>query len=237
MNPATSTVDRWRAVFLKLAEDFPQHSAATFTPEEIKTWLDGLITGERSARTVNDVWRVAGRRVFGWAFDQKLINRNPFVDVKVPVPRKRTNRETKAFTDDEIKIILRASLALSEPQVKKGGVLRRWVPWICAYTGARSGEITQLRGADVIDQKGVHAIRITPEAGSVKARKPRTVPLHPHLIEQGILEFVKANGKGPLFYNEPKPSSNDAEEDITNPRKPRYVKAREHLAKWDGTSA
>jgi hypothetical protein len=29
------------------------------------------------------------------------------------------------------------------------------------------------------------------------------VPLHEHLIEQGLLAFVKANGKGPLFYNEP----------------------------------
>jgi integrase len=232
MGPATSTVDRWRAVFLKLQEDFPNHSAATFTSEEVKAWLDGLITGERTARTVNDVWRVAGRRVFGWAADQRLINHNPFADVKVPVPRKRTNRETKAFTDDEIKIILKALLALSKPQLKKGEALRRWVPWICAYTGARSGEITQLRGTDVIEQKGVHAIRITPEAGSVKAGRPRTVPLHAHLLEQGILEFVKVSGKGPLFYNEPKSSPKDAEEDITNPRKPRYVKAREHLAKW-----
>src|SRR5262249_45438180 len=117
-------------------------------------------------------------------------------------------------------------------QLKKGEALRRWVPWICAYTGARSGEITQLRGADVVDQKGVHAIRITPEAGSVKARRPRTVPLHEHLIEQGIIEFVRSSGRSPLFSNEPKRHPNDAEEDITNPRKPRYVKAREHLAAW-----
>jgi hypothetical protein len=56
------------------------------------------------------------------------------------------------------------------------------------------------------------------------------VPLHEHLIEQGFIEFVKASGKGPLFYNEPKqPAGPD---DPTNPRKQRYVKAREHLAGW-----
>jgi integrase len=232
MKPARSTVDRWRAVFLKLVEDFPNYSAATFTPEEIKAWLDGLITAERTAGTVNDVWRVAGRRVFGWAVDQKLVNHNPFADVKVPVPRKRTNRETKAFTEDEAMTILKAASAISKPRLTKGQAVRRWVPWICSYTGARSGEITQLRGTDVIEQKGVYAIRITPEAGSVKAGKPRAVPLHEHLIEQGFLEFVKASGRGPLFYNEPKGSSKDTEEDITNPKRPRSVTARVRLAEW-----
>jgi integrase len=232
MGPQKSTVDRWRAVFLKLKEDFPNCSAATFTPEEIKKWLDGLITEDRTARTVNDVWRVAGRRIFGWAVDQKLIHHNPFADVKVPVPRKRTNRETKSFTEDEIKIILKASSAISKPRRTKGEAVRRWVPWVCAYTGARSGEVTQLRGSDISEQKDVHTIRITPEAGSVKTGKPRTVPLHEHLIEQGFLDFVKQIGRGPLFYNEPKGNPKDTTEDITNPRRPRSVTARVRLAEW-----
>jgi integrase len=41
---------------------------------------------------------------------------------------------------------------------------------------------------------------------------------------------VKANGKGPLFCNEPtRPAASD---DPTNPRKARYVKARERVAAW-----
>jgi len=40
---------------------------------------------------------------------------------------------------------------------------RRWVPWLSAYTGARVGEITQLRKQDVIKRDGIHAIHITPE--------------------------------------------------------------------------
>jgi hypothetical protein len=49
MEPAISTVDRWRGVFLKLQEDFPAHTAATLTAEEVREWLRGLITPERSA--------------------------------------------------------------------------------------------------------------------------------------------------------------------------------------------
>jgi hypothetical protein len=56
------------------------------------------------------------------------------------------------------------------------------------------------------------------------------VPLHEHLIEQGFLSFVNASGKGPLFYNVPKQQLTSG--DPTNPRKRRYVKAREHLAAW-----
>jgi integrase len=226
--PAVSTVSRWRAVFLKLKEDFPTHSAAGLTAEEAKEWLRGLITSKRSAVTVREIWRTAARTVFGWATEQQLLPSNPFADVRIPVPRKTVARETKAFTTKEIKIILRAAAAISKPQTKTETV-RRWVPWLCAYTGARSGEITQLRGNDVIEQDGHPAIRITPDAGTQKMRKARLVPLHPHLVEQGFLDFAKSCAPGPLFYIQHKAS--DASEP-TSPRTPRYVKAREHLATW-----
>jgi integrase len=58
----------------------------------------------------------------------------------------------------------------------------------------------------------------------------RTVPIHPHLIEQGFLSFAQSSGSGPLFYNPHKGAPEKP--GSTNPRKPRYVKAREHLAKW-----
>jgi integrase len=241
MKPAQATVNTWRTVFLKLKEDFPNHSAEMFTTAEIKTWLEGLITendtrvsprSSRSARTININWKAAGKRVFGWAVDQKLISQNPFEDVHIPVPRRRTNRDTKAFTDEEIEIILRASLAVSKELLTKREATTRWVPWLCAYTGARPGEITQLRGADVIEQNGVHAIRITPEAGSVKTGKARVVPLHEHLISQGFLDFVKSSGRGPLFSSEPRRRLQEADEDITKPRKPPSVTARVYLASW-----
>ena len=98
MKPAQATVNTWRTVFLKLKEDFPNHSAAMFTTAEIKTWLEGLITehdprikprARRSARTIRLTWIAAGKRVFGWAVDQKLVSKNPFADMRVPVPRRK----------------------------------------------------------------------------------------------------------------------------------------------------
>jgi integrase len=226
--PANSTVDRWRAVFLRLESDFPNTSAAALLPEQMQHWANGLISPDRTAGTVADVWVRSARTVFAWAVDEKLISRNPFTGWRVKVPKKIRTRETKAFTGDEIKTILNAALAVKGRS--KSDAAKRWCPWLAAYSGARMGELTQLRGTDIIANEGFHAMKISPEAGTTKTGKARTVPLHEHLIKQGFLAFVKANGKGPLFYNEQNQMA--APDDPTNPRKPRYVKARERVAAW-----
>jgi integrase len=229
--PARATVDRWRGVFLRLAEDFGDRSTGNLTTDEAQDWADGLITSERTPRTVRDVWIVAARTVFGWAKDRKLITTNPFTEVKVSVPRSQAKRETKAFHRNEYTTILKAANAVTDTR-RVGAAARRWVPWLCAYTGARVGEITQLRAEDVFQQDGVNAIRITPEAGTVKTRQTRVVPLHEHLVEQGFLHFARTKGKGPLFYDVSQGQGCQSSDEPTNPRKPRYVKVREHLAQW-----
>ena len=202
MKPAGRTVDRWRGVFLKLKEDFPNHSAATLTTGEIREWLRELITPERSAVTVRDVWKVAGRTVFGWAAEQHLIARNPFADVRITVPRKNLVRETKAFTAEETKTILKAASAISQPRTP-GEAARRWAPWLCAYTGARAGEITQLRGVDVVTQDGIPAIVITPEAGTQKMGKSQRSRCT-NIMQQDFSLCQVSWWRGPLFYNPPK---------------------------------
>ena len=226
--PASSTVDRWRGVFLRLQSDFPNTSAAALLPEQMQAWTNRLIEPGRSAGTVSHIWVGAARTVFAWAIDEKLISRNPFIGWRVKVPKKIRMRETKSFTDGEIETIL--STALATEVRNKTDAARRWCPWLAAYSGSRMGELTQLRGVDIIERDGIHAIKISPEAGTTKTGKARTVPLHEDLIEQGFLAFVKANGAGPLFYNPSKQPGGPI--DPTNPRKPRYVKAREQVATW-----
>ena len=68
------------------------------------------------------------------------------------------------------------------------------------------------------------AIRITPEAGSVKNYRARDVPLHPHLIEQGFLQAIEGK-KGPLFFD-PGRYRGGSEGN------PQAKKVGEHLATW-----
>jgi integrase len=108
---------------------------------------------------------------------------------------------------------------------------RRWVPWLCAYTGSRPGEACQLRAEDVRQSKeGFWIINITPEAGTEKGNAAREVPLHEHLVEQGFVAFAQARSKGPLFYE---PSARrKADVDPTNPVRQPWTKARDKLSEW-----
>jgi len=225
--PARSSIESWRYVFAELAQHFKNRSAASISPDEAQDWIRSLV-GARSAATVRKNWITASKTVFGWAVEHKRLPRNPFADVKITVPKKQALRDTKAFLPAERRTILAAALSITNIDTPDDAA-KRWVPWLCAYTGARPGEITQLRGGDVIERDGVHALRITPDAGAVKGHKARVVPLHEHLIAQGFLRFVTEQGAGPLFYRTAK------QQDDTDPlkaKKPRYVQARQRLASW-----
>lgn len=231
VKPAASTVNRWRAVFQKLNADFPKTPAAALLPDQMHEWAKGLINTERGAVTVRDVWVIAGRTIFAWAVEAKHVTLNPFTGWRIRVPKRKRTRETKAFTKDEITTILRAAMKINVRS--KMDAAKRWCPWLAAYTGARMGELTQLRGSDVFEEDGIWALKISPEAGSVKTSNARSVPLHEHLIKQGFVRFVKASGKGPLFYNEIKlKPKNEPTKELTNPKRPRAVKARERMATW-----
>jgi integrase len=225
--PARGSVESWRYVFAAMTKHFKNRSAGSITADEAQTWISSL-TNKRSASTVRKNWITASKTVFGWALEHKRIPRNPFAQVRITVPKKQRLRETQSFLPDEWRIILRASLAINKLDTPDEAA-KRWVPWLCAYSGARPGEMTQLRGADVVERDGVHGLRITPEAGTVKNKKTRVVPVHGHLIEQGFLEFAKKHGAGPMFY---RVAEQDGGDDPLTAKKPRYTQARQRLADW-----
>lgn len=227
--PKPGTVNRWRAVFKNLQAMFPATSASGLTETNARAWKDTLVTPRRSAVTVDVVWLSSARIVFSWALKHKHIRANPFDGLTVDVPKVSTLRETKAFKPEEAQVILRAASAITNmrdafPRAK------RWVMWLCAYSGARSGEITQMRGGDVQPRGGFYVMRLTPEANTMKTGQARTVPIHEHLIAQGFIEFVRAQGPGPLFYNV-RPAST-AEEDPLNPERHPSIKTRGRLGDW-----
>lgn len=178
-------------------------NARRVTPQDIAKWGEHL-RHERglSAKTVNDKYLSAARAVFGAGVAKFKIERSPVERVHVKVPK--ANRErSPGFTDAEATKILTAALVAENDTGRTAPLNKRayrWVPWICAYTGARAGEVTQLRGQDFVEEHGVPCIRITPEAGSVKTGQYRVVPIHPHLVELGLLELVEKSGASSLFY-------------------------------------
>jgi integrase len=234
--PAPATTNRWRSVFLALEREFPKRDVATITEAEARSWRDTLVTDKRSAQVVNGTWLRSAKLVFAWAHADKKISLDPFEKVALlatkAAPPKLRDRD---FTDPEWQTILADTLQLMPKRMAAhNAAARRWVPWLSAYSGARAGEMTQLRAEDVKQHKdGFWTMRITPEAGTVKGGQARVVPIHDHVVEQGFIDFVTAKGgTGPLFYDPHGGRVSTAVRDIDNPLRGEWIKARAKLAEW-----
>jgi integrase len=211
------TIAQWRPYVTQLAVFVDHSPVQSITHDQLVAWRNHLrdevtYRGQPlSAKTINGSYLGAVNALFAWAKGDAIIPHNPALEVSpVKLPSKPKTRG-KAFTSEEAQLILKASLV--PPVSREGPDLRnakRWCPWLMAYSGARVNEITQLRKEDVFQQDGVWVIRITPEAGTVKTKTFRLVPLHSHLLEQGFLDFVAARPEGPLFYNPAKRRSDVA---------------------------
>lgn len=211
------TVAQWRPYVTQLAAFVEHAPVQAITHDQLVAWRNHLrdevtFRGQPlSAKTINGSYLGAVNALFAWAKGDGIIPHNPALEVSpVKLPSKPKTRG-KAFTSDEAHMILKASLV--PPTSREGEGLRnakRWCPWLMAYSGARVNEITQLRKEDIFQQDDVWVMRITPEAGTVKTKTFRLVPLHSHMLEQGFLEFVTNRPDGPLFYNPAKRRSDAA---------------------------
>ena len=194
--PVDKTVYEWRRAFGQLASFLGHDDATRLRTEDLIAWKAALIEAGLRPKTIRDAKFAPVRAILQWAVDNHRLGENPakrvVIDVKIkPAESKRS------FSDAEAATVLRAALREKDP-------VRHWVPWLCAYTGARVSEVCQLRAQDVIEEDGIWCVRFTPEAGSLKnVNSERAVPLHPALIERGFLQFAKAVGSGPLFADLP----------------------------------
>lgn len=203
------TIAQWRPYVVHLSKFVGGKVAQEITHDDLVAWRNHLRDHETyrsrplSAKTINGSYLSAVCALFAWAKGDGIIPRNPALEVtKVKAPAQPITR-SKEFTKDEVQTILSAALAVSS-QSREGESLRnakRWVPWLMAYSGARVNEVTQLRKQDVFERDGAWVMRITPEAGTVKTKTYRLVPIHSHLIEQGFASFAKSQPDGPLFYD------------------------------------
>ncbi|HEY3696748.1 site-specific integrase [Phenylobacterium sp.] len=132
--------------------------------------------------------------VFNWAEKQGDwgVHKNPAQGL---TGSRRANVQRRSFTPDELK----ALFAALEP-LRDATPTKFWVPALAVYTGARAGEICQLRTVDVIEVDGLHCLNLSefgPDGTRVADKRLKTaaseriVPLHPAIVEAGFLRFVE----------------------------------------------
>ncbi|WP_171133802.1 DUF6538 domain-containing protein [Ruegeria sp. HKCCA5014] len=152
-------------------------------------WLsDMLETGKLKIKTVRDRFKNV-KTVIEWAREQGLgevfPGKNP-LDVVKPPKAEATDSAARTIRLDEAKIILKAARNESKPE-------RRWLPWMCAYSGARIGEVAQLGPDDFFCVGDDWFYRLTSEDDKLikGGYSIRRVPVHPALIDEGLIGFVE----------------------------------------------
>ena len=139
--------------------------------------------------------------LFSWAKREGYVEDNPVTGLFYQVDKQKNARPP--FTVEQLNIILRSPLFTGfledGKEFKKGDVQARgwrfWLPLVCLFTGARLGEIAQLRLEDVRQDGDVHYIEIKHDeqkGQSTKNKKNRISPLHSTLIAIGFIEYVRS---------------------------------------------
>ncbi|WP_024898064.1 tyrosine-type recombinase/integrase [Brucella rhizosphaerae] len=200
---------RWSPVFDDLIRFVGHDDALRLTDKKLLEWRNKKLE-TLAAKTVSDVYMASVRAVMTWAFVDKIIPLNPTDGVRVKKSKPIRVRE-QGYRDDEAQALLKASRSYAPEQVSNPAnrestqttAAKHWTPLLCAFTGARIVEITQLRKQDVRVENGIPVVRITPEAGSVKTGHYRDVPLHDQIVSLGFLRFVEQSADGSLFHSAP----------------------------------
>jgi integrase len=190
--PNEKTQYTWRRVMNELSAFLGHDDAHRVGPDDLVGWKAELLKTGRAAKTIRDSKLAPVRAIFQWAVDNRKLDANPAARINIDL-KSRSSEKRRGYTDEEAKTILRAARMAKETH-------KRWVPWVCAYTGARIAEICQLRSEDIKQIDGIWCIAFAAEAGSLKnINSERVVPVHSALEDEGFLKFAKLIKKGPLF--------------------------------------
>jgi integrase len=77
--------------------------------------------------------------------------------------------------------------------------------WIMAYTGARVGEVAQLRREDVKVREAIHYLAITDQGEEQSTKNEssvRDVPLHSAIQREGFLKCVETVPRGAFLFGD-----------------------------------
>jgi integrase len=145
-----------------------------------------------------------------WAVNEELLARNPARGLRLADPVNKRDKRSP-FERDQLHAIFNAPLYRGCVDGERGynkvgdqrpRNARFWVPLIAMFTGARLSEICQLDTTDIRAVDGVDCIVISLRSVNGSTDKQlkttasdRLIPVHPTLIDCGLLHFAEAKRK------------------------------------------
>jgi integrase len=182
----------------ELSEFLGHDDALAVESKDLRRWRDHLKALGRSAKTINDDCVGVVVTVFRAAAREEVIPAYPFAGGGFALKEESGKAKRRPYEDDEAARVLTAAR-------KEQSSALRWLPWIMAYTGARVGEVAQLRREDVKERGSIPFFAITDqgEEQSTKTESSvRDVPIHPALRREGFLKFVETVPRGSFLFGD-----------------------------------
>jgi integrase len=174
------------AKFVTLIE---HDDAIRVTPQDIVRFKEHLADKGLRGPTINR-YLSAIKSPLTWAKENHKIATNPGAGVKYD--SKGTTKKVRrlGYGDDQACVILLAARREKKPY-------RRWIPWICAFTGCRLDEVA---GRDARDIKRVGPTWVLDIPEGKNEGAARKMPLHSKLVAEGFIDYWRElPTDGPLF--------------------------------------
>ncbi len=194
--------DRQRTA-ANLARNLGHDDATRVTADDVVSWKEARLAAGKSRKTVaNDIGEL--RPIWTWGKRNRKVSfaENPFAGL-APRVKKGPRGPRGPYTDEDAQKLLQA--ARSEITA-----LLRWLPWVLCFTGCRIAEACQSRREDVkrIGRDGSWYLHVHGEgAGRTlkTAQSERMIPLHPALIAEGFVDYVRSLPSGSALFPEVQP--------------------------------
>ena len=153
-----------------------------------------------STKTVNkNLIRV--NAVFDYAQKMGYRPTNPAFGLKISDKGHRQSEEKDAYNKEDIESLLHSPVY---KKVKIERPERFWIPLIGLYSGLRLGEICQLYKADIKEDFDIPYFDINQDTEDKSLKtisSKRLVPIHPVLMELGLLSYFKSVKNERLWHN------------------------------------
>lgn len=193
--------DRMRTIE-RLGDFLGHRDAALVSKADAVRWKEKMQARKLAIPTIrNDLSEMSA--IWRWAIrNGKVAAPNPFEGVSPSKAKRAAGDLVRPYRAGEAAAVLQAARG------QKGAL--RWLPWVCAYTGARLNEIVQSHKEDIESVSGVTCLRIhanDPGRSLKNDASRRDVPLHPALVAEGFMDYVNALPAGAPLFPDIKPDA------------------------------
>lgn len=212
--PKDRSVDMWRRTCTLFYSINGEKPVSLITKADVLKFKAHLIAEGKAPTTVDSRLNHL-RSLFRFAVENDIIATDPAASVKAP-PAKRAKEARLPYDADALKAVFGSAIYTKGERPNRGaGEAAYWLPLLALYTGARLGELGQLRPKDIVQEvyqdaededRKAWVIRIVEDERDgltlKNASSNRRVPIHQALIDLSFLRYVDAardKGQGRIF--------------------------------------